>query len=228
MTPTNDDKRGILFFDLDGTLADSGAGIMGAMNEVLVARGHAPLTREDLNHIVGPPLSTSYRSFFVPRGLPPDGADEFIADYRAVYTPKYLPETRAFGGIHAVLDVLCVTWHLGIVTSKPEKQARMALESSDVGRYFRHVVAAPSDASVPKARLLERAVSDMAGILARPVDIASCWMIGDRHHDIDAAREVGTKSMGVLWGFGSHDELIGAGADKVVESPDELVRHFSG
>ena len=221
------DKRGILFFDLDGTLADSGAGIMGAMNEVLVARGHEPLTRDDLGHIVGPPLATSYQSFFVPRGLPADGADDFIRDYRAIYTPKYLPHTEAFGGIHDVLEVLAISWNLGIVTSKPEKQALMALDSSGVAPFFRHVVAAPSDASVPKARLLERAVSDMAGILSRPVDIASCWMIGDRHHDIDAAVEVGTKSMGVLWGFGSHEELVAAGAHKVVRSPIELMMHFS-
>jgi phosphoglycolate phosphatase len=221
------DKRGILFFDLDGTLADSGAGIMGAMNEVLTERGHTPLTREDLGNIIGPPLATSYQTFFVPRGLPPDGADDFIAEYRAVYIPKYLPKTPAFGGMKRVLDVLSASWHLGIVTSKPEKQAHTALESAGLGAYFRNVVGAPSDRSLPKARLLERAISDMAGLLARPIDIAGCWMVGDRHHDIDAAREVGTKSMGVLWGFGSHEELVSAGADKVVRAPVDLMMHFS-
>jgi phosphoglycolate phosphatase len=220
-------KRGVLFFDLDGTLADSGAGIMGAMNEVLAARGHTLLTRHDLGHIVGPPLATSYSSFFVPRGLPHDGADDFIRDYRAVYTPKYLPQTAAFDGIHDVLAALSASWHLGIVTSKPEKQAHMALDSSGVGKFFAHVVAAPSDASVPKARLLERAVADMESLLGATLDLATCWMIGDRHHDIDAATEVGTRSMGVLWGFGSREELTGAGAHAVVESPQDILTHFS-
>jgi phosphoglycolate phosphatase len=48
-------------------------------------------------------------------------------------------------------------------------------------------------------------------------------MIGDRHHDIDAATEVGTKGLGVLWGFGSRAELTAAGSHAIAESPADLL-----
>jgi phosphoglycolate phosphatase len=216
-------KEHVLFFDLDGTVADSGAGIMGAMNEVLVARGATPLTRDDLRHIVGPPLATSYPTFFVPRGLPADGADDFIADYRAVYTPKYVPHTPAFDGILDVLDALGREWHLAIVTSKPEKQALMVLDVTGARNRFVHVVAAESDNEVPKARLLEQAIRDLHDHHGISVTHDECWMIGDRHHDIDAAIEVGTKGLGVLWGFGSRDELTTAGAHAIAANPTDLL-----
>ncbi|MFM7745276.1 MAG: HAD family hydrolase [Actinomycetota bacterium] len=216
-------KQHVLFFDLDGTVADSGAGIMGAMNEVLVARGAAPLTRDDLRHIVGPPLATSYPTFFVPRGLPHDGADEFIADYRAIYTPKYVPQTPTFDGILDVLDTLGRNWHLAIVTSKPEKQALMVLDVTQARSRFVHLVAAESDNEVPKARLLEQAIRDLRDVHSISVEHDQCWMIGDRHHDIDAATEVGTKGLGVLWGFGSREELTSAGAHAIAEQPADLL-----
>jgi len=220
-------KQHVLFFDLDGTVADSGAGIMGAMNEVLVARGASPLTRADLSHIVGPPLATSYPTFFVPRGLPVDGADEFIADYRAIYTPKYVPRTLPFDGILDVLDTRRRDWHLAIVTSKPEKQALMVLDVTSARSRFVHVVAAESDNEVPKARLLEQAIRDLHDRHSITVEHDECWMIGDRHHDIDAATEVGTKGLGVLWGFGSREELASAGAHAIADAPADLLQILS-
>lgn len=217
-------KQHVLFFDLDGTVADSGAGILGAMNEVLAARGATQMTRDDLAHIVGPPLATSYPAFFVPRGLPADGADEFIADYRAIYTPKYVPKTPPFEGILDVLDSLGRFWHLAVVTSKPEKQALMVLEVMQARSRFVHVVAAESDNEVPKARLLEQAVRDLHDHHGITVQHDECWMIGDRHHDIDAATEVGTRALGVLWGFGSREELTSAGAHAIAETPNDLLR----
>lgn len=217
-------KQHVLFFDLDGTVADSGAGILGAMNEVLAARGARQMTRDDLTHIVGPPLATSYPKFFVPRGLPVDGADKFIAEYRAIYTPKYVPQTPPFEGILDILDVLGRNWHLAIVTSKPEKQALMVLDVTQARNRFVHVVAAESDNEVPKARLLEQAIRDLHDHHSITVEHDECWMIGDRHHDIDAATEVGTKGLGVLWGFGSREELTAAGAHAIAEEPADLLR----
>jgi len=54
--------------------------------------------------------------------------------------------------------------------------------------------------------------------------LQQCWMIGDRHHDIEAGVNVGTKAMGVLWGFGSREELQSAGAHVVAQDPEELIR----
>ena len=111
-----------------------------------------------------------------------------------------------------------------VVTSKPEPQASMVLDITAARSHFVHVVAAESDNEVPKARLLEQAIVDLR--IHHGIDVVhdECWMIGDRHHDIDAATEVGTKGLGVLWGFGSHEELTAAGAHAIAREPEDLLR----
>ena len=116
-------KKGILFFDLDGTVADSGTGILASMNHVLEARHLQPLTSEDLTHFVGPPLSVSFPIVFAPRGVPAEEMQMFIEEYRAIYGATYLPQTPLNLGMGDALTELKNSWRLAIVTSKPEPQA---------------------------------------------------------------------------------------------------------
>jgi phosphoglycolate phosphatase len=99
----------------------------------------------------------------------------------------------------------------------------MVLDVTRARSRFVHVVAAESDNEVPKARLLEQAIRDLRDEHGITVSHDECWMIGDRHHDIDAATEVGTRGLGVLWGFGSRDELATAGAHAIAENPTDLL-----
>jgi len=216
-------KNGILFFDLDGTVADSGSGILASMNHVLEARQLTPLTREELTHVVGPPLSVSFPKVFAPRGVPTDEMHMFISEYRAIYSATHLPQTPLNPGMGEALEVLGRFWHLAVVTSKPEPQALIAINGAGVREYFHVVVGPQDDSEIPKSRLLERAIGEMESILGTTTPLDSCWMIGDRHHDIDAGIEVGTHSAGVLWGFGSHEELRSAGATAIVQTPADLV-----
>ena len=216
-------KKGILFFDLDGTVADSGTGILAAMNHVLEARHLQPLTSEDLTHFVGPPLSVSFPTFFAPRGVPTDQMHMFIAEYRKNYSAIHLPQTPLNPGMGDALTELKNSWRLAIVTSKPEPQALIAIQATGVRHYFDIVVGPHDDSEIPKAQLLERALREMNELHGDRPALTSCWMIGDRHHDIDAGVEVGTHTAGVLWGFGSREELGSAGATAIVETPQELV-----
>jgi len=216
-------KKGILFFDLDGTVADSGTGILAAMNHVLEARHLQPLTSDDLTHFVGPPLSVSFPTFFAPRGVPADEMNLFIAEYRENYSATHLPQTPLNPGMGDALVELKKTWRLAIVTSKPEPQALIAIQATGVRHYFDIVVGPHDDSEIPKAQLLECALREMNELHGELPPLTSCWMIGDRHHDIDAGVEVGTYTAGVLWGFGSREELSSAGATAVVETPQELV-----
>jgi phosphoglycolate phosphatase len=216
-------KKGILFFDLDGTVADSGTGILAAMNHVLEARHLQPLTSEDLTHFVGPPLSVSFPTFFAPRGVPTDQMHMFIAEYRENYSATHLPHTPLNPGMGDALVELKKTWRLAIVTSKPEPQALIAIQATGVRHYFDIVVGPHDDSEIPKAQLLQRALREMNELHGELPPLTSCWMIGDRHHDIDAGAEVGTHSAGVLWGFGSREELSSAGATAIAETPQELV-----
>ena len=216
-------KKGILFFDLDGTVADSGTGILASMNHVLEARHLQPLTSEDLTHFVGPPLSVSFPIVFAPRGVPAEEMQMFIEEYRAIYGATYLPQTPLNPGMGDALTELKNSWRLAIVTSKPEPQALIAIEATGVRHYFDIVVGPHDDSEISKAQLLERALREMNELHGDLPALTSCWMIGDRHHDIDAGVEVGTHTAGVLWGFGSREELGSAGATAIVETPQELV-----
>jgi len=216
-------KKGILFFDLDGTVADSGTGILAAMNHVLEARHLQPLTSEDLTHFVGPPLSVSFPIVFAPRGVPADEMHLFIAEYRENYSATHLPHTPLNPGMGDALVELKKTWRLAIVTSKPEPQALIAIQATGMRHYFDIVVGPHDDSEIPKAQLLERALREMNELHGELPPLTSCWMIGDRHHDIDAGVEVGTRTVGVLWGFGSREELSSAGATAIVETPQDLV-----
>lgn len=216
-------KKGILFFDLDGTVADSGTGILAAMNHVLEARHLQPLTSEDLTHFVGPPLSVSFPIVFAPRGVPADEMHLFIAEYRENYSATHLPHTPLNPGMGDALVELKKTWRLAIVTSKPEPQALIAIQATGMRHYFDIVVGPHDDSEIPKAQLLQRALREMNELHGELPPLTSCWMIGDRHHDIDAGVEVGTHTAGVLWGFGSREELSSAGATAIVETPQDLV-----
>lgn len=215
--------KGCLFFDLDGTLADSGRQIRAAFDEVLARHGLSPLTDDELDALVGPPMQVSVPELLSSRGADPSRADEVVAAYRKEYREHHLPHTTLNDGIAEALEALAGQWAMAVVTSKPENQARVAVEATRTAHRFAAVIGPPMDQVVPKAVLLERAIGDVSahhGIALRP---DQCWMIGDRHFDIAAAGTVGTGSIGVLWGHGSADELRVAGADHLVHTPAELL-----
>lgn len=216
-------KQGVLFFDLDGTLADSGAGIHAALNDVFTTRGHDAITEEELYFMIGPPLQDSLPVVFASRGINEELVDAFIFEYRATYIANHLPSTQFNAGMADALVVLSDHWHLAVVTSKPQPQALIAVKALGVEHMFLTVVGPDSDGSYPKSLLLERAMREAEEVTGVQPIAAECWMIGDRHHDIDAGIAMGTKSMGVMWGFGSHAELTNAGAHVISQSPAHLV-----
>lgn len=216
-------RRDFLFFDLDGTIADSGEGITSALNAVFADVDAAPLTDDEVRLIIGPPFQQTMPSLLRSRGLDESRSDEFIHEYRRVYKEHHLPNTPPITGMIEVLDELSKHWHLSIVTAKPQPQAIVAVRALKQDARMVTVVGPANDAPMPKARLLERAIAEVAGTIGYAPEIEHCWMIGDRHHDIDAAVEVGTKSIGVLWGFGDREELTSAGATHVVEAPHQLL-----
>ena len=221
-------QRGHLFFDLDGTIANSGAGITASMNEAFTQNGLSTLTPAETRRIIGPPLQTTMPQLLADRGVSAGRVDEFIDLYRQIYRAHHLPNTPMIDGMREVLEKLSQHWHLSVVTAKPQAQANIAVRAVGVEHHMATVVGPADDAPLPKARLLEQALSNVEHVLGVAPVPEQCWMIGDRHHDIDAGRQVGTKSLGVLWGYGDHAELQTAGADAVVSAPEEIIHVVSG
>jgi phosphoglycolate phosphatase len=207
----------LVLFDLDGTLIDSEAGIVGTLEHVFRQMKRSAPSREALRAWIGPPLR---HSFPLVLGENESLVDEAIALYRDRFEAIGWSEHTIYDGVADVIDAAHARGdRLAIVTTKVVHQARRIVEHLPFGAHFAQVYGPqPGSRQSEKAGMIAQALKDFG---------ASCeqaTMIGDRHFDIDGARANGVRSIGVSWGFGSIDELRSAGADLIVDTPAELSR----
>ena len=132
-------------FDLDGTLTDSGPGIINCAQLALAHFGIQVPDRDQLRVFVGPPLRQSFARF----GVPPASLDEAIARFRARYVPIGKFENTPYPGIAGLLDRLQgAGYRLFVATSKPQVTAQEVLEHFQLARYFERVCGASLDLSL--------------------------------------------------------------------------------
>jgi phosphoglycolate phosphatase len=204
-----------IFFDLDGTLTDPKPGITRSIRYALQKLDHPTMpTDDELTWCIGPPL----RSSFV-KMLGEDSADRAVALYRERFSDIGLYENRVYDGIGEVLTTLGRSGHrLFVATSKAHVYADRIIDHFGLRPHFERVFGAELDGTrADKSHLLEYALKE-AG-----VDPSKTLMIGDRSHDMVGAGNNGMKGIGVLYGYGSRDELIGAGARHVCATPAEIL-----
>lgn len=211
-----------LFFDLDGTLTDSCTGIIRCVNHALRELGHAPEPDDRLRGMIGQPLTTIFGA--VIERATDDVVDRAIAAYRVRFNEVGMFENAVYPGIpEALVRLTAAGCRLQVVTAKPAVAASRILEHFALAAYFDAVHGpALTDRGCDKGRLVGRALAQ-AG--AAP---ASAVMIGDRVDDVLAARAQQVRAIGAGWGYGSREELLGAGAEHVADSPEALVAHLLG
>jgi phosphoglycolate phosphatase len=216
-----DVRRGAVFFDLDGCLVDSRAAIAHCINHGLVTAGVEARPEAELYRFIGPPLLATFVELLGDAGADPAAALGCLAAYREVYAEVSLERTTVVPGISGAIAHLAARRPLAVVTSKPAEFARPILHVLELDGWFGEVFAPSLDAlDEPKRGSLRRALEwSGAGSAA---EAQRCWMVGDRHHDVDAGRACGVPTVGVTWGTGDRAELETAGADVVVDAPDEL------
>jgi phosphoglycolate phosphatase len=201
-----------VLFDLDGVLVDSRVPFARGVNAALAAQGLPPRPEHELHQYLGPPLHRTFQALVGEESL----VRPCVNSYRARYRELAASETTVFPGIREILDELSEHLPLVIATSKPSALAEPLLESLDLRRFFAAVVGPELDSeNEQKAVTVGRAMREFAPEV-HPV------MVGDRKHDIAAAHEHDIRSIGVLWGIGSEDELRTAGADALAHTPAEL------
>lgn len=212
----------IVLFDLDGTLTDPGEGITNSVMYSLEKYGIEVADRSTLYRFIGPPLHESYENYF---SFSHEQAMEAVDYYREYYTDKGIFENRVYEGIRPMLQTLKEQGVLCLVaTSKPEKYARRILEHYDLADYFYYVAGANMDGSrTDKAEVIAYALEQVTD----KADRSRILMVGDRLHDIAGAKKNQIDSVGVLFGYGSEQELREAGADYLAEDPEELIRIIS-
>jgi phosphoglycolate phosphatase len=214
-----------ILFDLDGVLVDSRTPIASSINHALLGLGLAPQPEAALYERIGDPLHGVFVELLRAQGGDPERAPEGMARYREVYRELSLRETRLVPGIEPLLGELAARAPLAVATSKPVEFAGPILERLGVAGRFRAVLGPPLDLreAEPKRETARRALSAL-GLAAG----ARAALVGDRHHDVSAARALGIAAIGVTWGIGSEAELREAGAEWLVDAPPALGRLLLG
>lgn len=202
-----------ILFDLDGTLTDSGEGIINCATLALEHFGLPVPDRTTMRVFVGPPLDETFVKF----GVPKERAQEAITVFRSRYTTVGKFENFPYPGIAEMLQKLKENGHrLFVATSKPEIMAVEILEKFGLAQYFEQICGATLDGSRSKKEdvisyLLEKTGSSEAAI-----------MVGDTAFDVIGAAAHGIPAIGVAWGYGKTQDMITAGAVSVAETVDAL------
>lgn len=201
------------FFDLDGTLTESGIGITRSVAYALRKFGIEETDQAKLDRFVGPPLIDSFMRFY---GLSYEDAVQAVVYYREYYSVTGIFENRVYDGVVEMLQQLkaagvqCI-----LATSKPDGYANRILEHFALAEYFDFVAGATMDERRTKKE-------DVIAYALSQTCAENVVMIGDREHDILGGKKNGLDTIGVLYGYGSREELEAAGADFIAETALDL------
>lgn len=211
-------KTKVLFFDLDGTLIDSAIGITRCVAYALEKSGEPVPPEHELRRWIGPPL----RDSFGPLLNDAEKTEAAVVFYRERFETDGWAEHDVYDGIQTAIETLAQRGHrLAVVTAKNDGHARKIVQHLPFGHHFEMISGASLDGRISyKSQLIQIAMDTMK------VAAEDCVMIGDRHMDIDGARHHRMINVGVLWGFGGHEELSRANADFIIERPEQLLTLF--
>jgi len=204
----------IVLFDLDGTLTDSEAGIVASFRCALHSQGLSA-ERGAIRSCIGPPL----RQGLTLLGVPADNLDSAVTAYRAYLTKSGMYENRLYEGISEVLTSLrSAGIVMGVATSKLIDSAVPILEHFGISSFFSTVSGATADGRrLHKVDIAAHALDELGS-----PERAGVALVGDREHDMFAARELGLFAVGAGWGYGNREELSSSGAHVILASPAAL------
>jgi len=203
----------LLLFDLDGTITDSFEGIFRCFNYALTKLGYPPLSEKNALSCIGPPLDTSFSRI--------TGSDnnkhiqELIEHYRFRFASKGYTENVVYPGIAGSLATLhCQNILMAICTSKRKDFARKIIALFELTDYFLFI--SGGDTGITKA-------DQIATLIQQQKIPLNTIMIGDRAVDISSAHDNNLSAAGVLWGYGSREELEAESPEYILQQPNQLL-----
>lgn len=206
-----------ILFDLDGTLIESGKGIMNAVKYALKKYGIDETNEAVLRSFVGPPLNQQFAKCY---GFSAEKSLEAVLVFREYYETKGILENEMYTGIDKVLQQLKNQGkYLMVATSKPEKFAHNILAQHDLEKYFDFIGGSLTDGS----RITKIQVLDYVLKTNKIENTDEVLMIGDTKFDILGAKNFDLKSMAITYGYGTEKELMEAKPDFTAGSPEEIL-----
>lgn len=205
-----------IFFDMDGTITDSGYAIMSTAQYALDHFGYHNQPEEKLRKFVGPSLMDSFQNIY---GFSEKDAAEATRIYRQLYEAGRMYEVTVYPGIESLLhECQKAGFNSFVVTSKVEDSAQLILNKLGIFDYFKAVIGpARNDPSSNKERLINRAIDEY------DLDRQKCIMVGDTHFDIDGAHRSGIDSIAVTYGYGDSLSIKKAGPTYFASDPHEIL-----
>lgn len=204
-----------VIFDFDGTICDTGEGILKSAKYALEAFGYDAPDYEELTCFIGPPLLITFQEKFSADAAT---ADELVRKFRERYTNKGVFESKLYDGVKELLITLKKdNIKIGIASSKPQDYIETLLDHFGIKSYFDVICGVSFTADCEsKASIIARCQKelDTAGNL--------CLMVGDKKYDMEGAKANLIDSAGVLWGYGTKFEHIEAGAKFILEKVDDV------
>ena len=209
-----------LLFDLDGTLTNPFQGITTCIAHALERVGRPSPAREELGWCIGPPLRNSFAKLLATDDV--DLVEKALGFYRERFGTVGLFENKVYDGIPEALDALQAMGHrLYLATSKPRVYARRIMDHFELSPYFTAIHGAELDGTRNDKTSLISHILEKESIA-----VSEAAMIGDRKYDMIGAGENGVCGLGVLWGYGTRDELESSGASAFIENPCNLPAAF--
>ena len=208
-----------LLFDLDGTLTNPGIGITNSVIYALHNFNIDISNRSELYKFIGPPLKDSFKKYY---GFSNEQSGLAIQYYREYFKKQGIFENEVYDGIHDLLiELKAIGKSLIVATSKPEAFAIEILRHFDLYDYFDFVAGATMDDSRNKKSDIIHYALNNCNISDKPLAI----MIGDREHDIIGAKDNGLDSIGVLFGYGTYNELKNAEVTFIADTPMDILKY---
>ncbi len=203
-----------VLFDLDGTLIESGPGILAAARAVLHDMGLPEPPQDVMINMIGPPLADSFRDILQ---VPESRVSEARQRYHETAKTVGMDLIKPYPGVPGMLDALKRAGALvGVVTSKVTPTAKAHLERFGLVPFIDYVRGGEPGGSAEKLPLLLRAIEDLNA--RKPETV----MVGDRHFDLIAAKTAGIPSVGVTYGYGSSAEIASCAPTHTVSGVAEL------
>lgn len=206
-----------IFFDLDGTLTEPAEGICNSFVYSLGKFGIETKDKSLYQRFIGPPLYNSFSEY-----LPLDKVEDAIRYFREYFNAKGKYENEVYSGVPEMLSELKqMGKKLILCTSKYELFARQIAEHFGLEKYFDFIAGASADESRSEKEDVLKYACEELGIK----DFSKAVMVGDRMYDILGGKACGMDTLGVLYGYGSYEELKNAGATNIAETVEDILNY---
>jgi phosphoglycolate phosphatase len=205
-----------IIFDLDGTISNPEQGILNGYKYTFPKVNLPTPSDEQLRQLIGPPLRIVFEEVY---NLPKDEADFAITTYRKYYNEMGgAYENNLYDGMKELLQQLKSDDKTLHIATHKSAMAEKILEHFDIKHHFSQIQYYNETRNITTKEMMIDLILQAAEI----PDKSKVVMIGDRHTDIEAAHYTGIKSIGVTYGFGSKEEIIGSRPDFIAEDVQDL------